>query len=780
MHPLFHTFVFIALLLASTVSKGDTFSPTVQFTLNPHSDQPQTVGSLAGSRVVKGDRLELSSTDGQEFSFLIQSSRLTKSGNRMLRGRSGDGAEIVVGINASGEVLGSIRSDGEHYQLRDRGGVVHMSWSDSQLNRRSRRRSDVVDVPAERARIAKERTISMARSEVKRAQRTAASYPRYRSGPAQIDLLVYYQEGFPDDPELTLDVVLDVANKAFTDSGIELQLNVAAVVPLDIPSDLQTNLVPKMRNGESPFSSILTDRGFYEADLVIALLHTVSADDDACGVANVGVIKGEPYRGLFAGTVLWKPGGTSDDGSFCGETTFAHEIGHLLGSLHERRIAEAGDVAAFDYSWGHVEGSPRFKTIMSYGDEYEAPYFSNPRLNECRGTACGVEIGETDSADNATGFNNVRHMVAGYQDSGFAYELITDFRDEDSCVTEDGLQGVKRGHFLVNNTQMPVELRRFDYRSAANEILSSDYGAGEVVLEPTEAYGEVFCDADTVPHTLGTEVVETWWNYVNPLTEELIESVHFDWDDGYTGEYDVIRIATSEGGSPEGAPSRSVRRGEAIQIEMVAKSGFQLASVTGTCDGTLNGSTFTIAESGSDCLVEASFEAATTPGDTFRVVVEEPGNGSVYSGVGNLRGWSVATVGVERVEIYFDDVYFTDIPYGGARGDVGNVFPDIEGSGSSGFSMAFNYNNLTAGEHKLTARSINTNGQSTERSVTFSVAKFHKPFFPADTVVNLNPAQCSVSGDEISVVGAVIEGKPYDILMKWKTPTQGFDIVEVD
>jgi len=46
--------------------------------------------------------------------------------------------------------------------------------------------------------------------------------------------------------------------------------------------------------------------------------------------------------------------------------------------------------------------------------------------------------------------------------------------------------------------------------------------------------------------------------------------------------------------------------------------------------------------------------------------------------------------------------------------------------------------------------------------------------------VNLHPAQCSLSGDEISVVGAVIEGKPYDILMKWKTPTQGFDIVEID
>ena len=124
----------------------------------------------------------------------------------------------------------------------------------------------------------------MARSEVKRAQRTAASYPRYRSGPAQIDLLVYYQEGFPDDPELTLDVVLDVANKAFTDSGIELQLNVAAVVPLDIDAETrQSDVVPKMRNGESPFSSILTDRGFYEADLWSPCVKTLPEDDDACG-----------------------------------------------------------------------------------------------------------------------------------------------------------------------------------------------------------------------------------------------------------------------------------------------------------------------------------------------------------------------------------------------------------------------------------------------------------------------------------------------------------------
>ena len=73
--------------------------------------------------------------------------------------------------------------------------------------------------------------------------------------------------------------------------------------------------------------------------------------------------------------------------------------------------------------------------------------------------------------------------------------------------------------------------RRFDYRLASGEILSEDYDDRELVINPGEAYGETFCSADTVPHTLETEIIETRWNYANPLTDELIESVHFGWDD---------------------------------------------------------------------------------------------------------------------------------------------------------------------------------------------------------------------------------------------------------
>ena len=63
--------------------------------------------------------------------------------------------------------------------------------------------------------------------------------------------------------------------------------------------------------------------------------------------------------------------------------------------------------------------------------------------------------------------------------------------------------------------------------------------------------------------------------------------------------------------------------------------------------------------------------AATTVADsTLRVVLEEPVAGETHGGVGNLRGWAVASEGIEKIEIWIDGAYAFDAPYGGARGDV--------------------------------------------------------------------------------------------------------------
>ena len=73
--------------------------------------------------------------------------------------------------------------------------------------------------------------------------------------------------------------------------------------------------------------------------------------------------------------------------------------------------------------------------------------------------------------------------------------------------------------------------------------------------------------------------------------------------------------------------------------------------------------------------------AGESSDEVFRVSLEEPINGQIHMGVGNLRGWAIGEAGIEKVEIWIDDVYAFDVPYGGSRGDVGmrfQMYPALE------------------------------------------------------------------------------------------------------
>ena len=163
----------------------------------------------------------------------------------------------------------------------------------------------------------------------------------------------------------------------------------------------------------------------------------------------------------------------------------------------------------------------------------------------------------------------------------------------------------------------------------------------------------------------------------------------------------------------------------------------------------------------------------------LRVQLEEPVEGEIHTGVGNLRGWAVADLGIDKIEIWIDDEYAFDVPYGGARGDVGNAFPDIAGSGESGFSMAFAYSALAAGAHTAKAVAYDSSGSVKESAISFSVVKFEESFIADPNAVDLSNASCSVSGDEVSVTDAVVSNDPLDMVLKWRTAEQGFEIIEI-
>jgi hypothetical protein len=176
-------------------------------------------------------------------------------------------------------------------------------------------------------------------------------------------------------------------------------------------------------------------------------------------------------------------------------------------------------------------------------------------------------------------------------------------------------------------------------------------------------------------------------------------------------------------------------------------------------------------------LLSTASPAATN--EQIILTLEEPGSDSVYSGVGNIRGWAVAPQGIQRIELSIDGVYRTDIPSGGLRTDVGDAYPTYPHADASGFSMAFNYSNLAPGPHTLTVRAIDGRDDDRTATVTFNVARFDSSFVNDPGRVSLNGANVRDDGRSILIDNLLVEGKRYNLRLGWRTAAQGFAISEI-
>jgi hypothetical protein len=204
-----------------------------------------------------------------------------------------------------------------------------------------------------------------------------------------------------------------------------------------------------------------------------------------------------------------------------------------------------------------------------------------------------------------------------------------------------------------------------------------------------------------------------------------------------------------------------------------AEQGFEIIEIRG------GESEVAVLRSRQALPVSPNSAAAETSGSAFRVVLEEPVRDEIHSGVGNLRGWAIASDGIRKIEIFIDGGYAFDAPYGGARQDVAGEFPDVAGSSDSGFSLAFNYSELSAGSHVIEAVAHTEQGATEKSSSTFSIVKFSQDFISGSQSVDLNGADCVTGGNEITISNAVVAGDTYDVVLNWRVAEQGFEIVEI-
>ena len=156
-------------------------------------------------------------------------------------------------------------------------------------------------------------------------------------------------------------------------------------------------------------AGIQTDRNNFSADLV-AMIGEISG---ACGVGYLmgsNTTSGNPNSGF---TVTARS-------CAVGNLTFAHELGHNMGSQHN---PENGSGATYSYGYGHyVDGN--FRTVMSYVNPCTSgctrrPYFSNPMAR-----FQGIPTGIDNARDNVRAINNTADPIANYRYSGSSLTLV--------------------------------------------------------------------------------------------------------------------------------------------------------------------------------------------------------------------------------------------------------------------------------------------------------------------------------------------------------------------
>jgi hypothetical protein len=319
---------------------------------------------------------------------------------------AGDGSSQVVLVARGGVVFGNISTAGASYQVRH--------WRDG-LHAVHAVDASAFPPEAEPIRVGLPQAPQFSLENLKEtAGQAAPPLTALADDGSLIDVLVAYTPsarnavGGAANMQSLINLAIAETNAAYANSQVAQRLRLVHAVEVNYieSGSFNTDLNRLRLPSDGYLDEVHPLRNNYRADVASLWIN----DSQFCGLAYL-MTSVSSFFEAWAFSVVHHACAT-------GYYSFGHELGHNMGSEHDR--ANAAGPGAYPYSYGYQAPDQSFRTIMAYNCPTincpRLPYFSNPAVFY-NGQPTGVDYQSPSSADNARSLNDTALTVANFRAS---------------------------------------------------------------------------------------------------------------------------------------------------------------------------------------------------------------------------------------------------------------------------------------------------------------------------------------------------------------------------